>query len=135
MWTLVVQWLVLCTFTAGGPGLIPGWGLRSCKLDSASGRVTELGTAMPPVRDGLKPHAAPESLLFIWVRFLSSQPHAAHFSECILHGLLSQGRAGLSGEPPPVLRPGQARSLSCFLFHHHAAVAILRSEVGGAFGT
>ena len=25
MWTLVVQWLVLCTFTAGGPGLIPGW--------------------------------------------------------------------------------------------------------------
>ena len=90
---------------------------------------------MPPVGDGLEPHAAPETLLFIWMRFLSSQSHAAHFSDCILHGLLSRGRAGLSGEPPPALQPGQSCSLSCFLFHRHAAVAILRSGVGGAFGT
>ena len=26
--SLVVRWLRFCTFNAGGPGLIPGWGIR-----------------------------------------------------------------------------------------------------------
>ena len=37
MWTLVVQWLVLCTFTAGGPGLIPGWGTNPRVVEDAGG--------------------------------------------------------------------------------------------------
>ena len=30
--SVVVQWLRLCAPNAGGPGLIPGWGARSCML-------------------------------------------------------------------------------------------------------
>ena len=30
--SLVIPWLRFCTFNAGGPGLIPGWGIRSHML-------------------------------------------------------------------------------------------------------
>ena len=38
--SLVVQWLGLHAFTAGGPGSIPGWELRSHKLGSAAKKKT-----------------------------------------------------------------------------------------------
>ena len=44
--SLVVQWVRLRTPNAGGPGLIPGWGTRSC-MPQLRVRMLKLNLAQP----------------------------------------------------------------------------------------